>query len=76
MKMHRIRANEKFKLAESFCRNFVFLTRKVAYDKTFSTAKFARNESGQKRAARPQKFLFVHTCSFCLNKLLYKRKLL
>ena len=34
--MHRIRANEKFKLAESFYRNFVFLTRKVAYEKTFN----------------------------------------
>ena len=30
------RANDKFRLAESFCRNFVFLTRKVAYEKTFS----------------------------------------
>ena len=30
------KANYKFKLAESFCRNFVFLTRKVAYEKTFS----------------------------------------
>ena len=29
-------ANDKFKLAESFCRNFVFLTRKVAYEKTSS----------------------------------------
>ena len=38
-KMHRIRANDKFKLAESFCRNFVFLTRKVAYEKISSIHK-------------------------------------